>query len=143
MVGSSVCGSGCGMGRMVHDIVWWATGCSGVDSFPIAVLGGRAGGAASVSTLGGRAGVCNGGVVGTGAVGLWASTLGAAGGFYLGSGWVWCSGGGRKMSQMRVRASKRSVCSVAGTSLMAHNRKWRAWTMRSPGVTIGCVRYEW
>ena len=70
-------------------------------------------------------------------------TLGFAGGFSLGVYWVWCSGGGRKMSWMRVRDSKCLVCSVAGTSLMAHDRKWRAWTMRSSGVTFGCVRYEW
>ena len=52
----------------------------------MAILGGMPGGAASVSTLGGRAGVCTGGVGGTGAVGRWVSTIGAAGGFYLGEG---------------------------------------------------------
>ena len=41
------------------------------------------------------------------------------------------------MSQMRVGAYKRSVCSVAGTSLMAQDRKWRAWTIRSSGMTDG------
>ena len=86
------------------------------------ILGGMAGGTSSVSTLGSRAGVCTGNGEGTGGVGCGASTLGAAGGFSLGAGWVWCSGGGRKMSRMRVGSSKRSVCSVAGTSLMAHNR---------------------
>ena len=44
------------------------------------------------------------------------------------------------MSRMQVRASKRSLCSVDGTSLMANDRKWRAWTMRSFGVIVGCVR---
>ena len=50
---------------------------------------------------------------------------------------------GRKMLRMRVRSSKRLVCSVAGTYLMAHDREWRAWTMQSSGVTVGLVRYEW
>ena len=108
----------------------------------MAIFGGRAGGVASVSTLGGRAGVCTGDGGVTGGVGRWASTLGAAGGFSFGSGWVWCSDGGRKMSRMRVRDSKHSVCSVDGTSLILHDRKWRAWTMRSSGVTVGCIRYE-
>ena len=44
------------------------------------------------------------------------------------------------MSRVWVRASKRSVCSVAGAYLMAHDRKWRAWTIRSSGVIVGCVR---
>ena len=44
------------------------------------------------------------------------------------------------MSQMQARASKHSVCSVAGTSPMANNRKWREWTMQSSGVIVGCVR---
>ena len=114
------------MGRIVRERVRWDTMWSRVDWFLMAILGGRAGGAARVSTLGGRAGVCTGDGGGTGGVGRWESTLGAAGGFTLGAGWVWCSGGGRKMSLMRVRDSKRSVCSVAGTSLMAHNRKWKA-----------------
>ena len=80
------------------------------------ILGGRMGGAVGVSTLGGWAEVCTGGsVVG----GIWAITLGAAGGFTLGAGWGFCStvedggigGGGlvRKMSQMRVRYSNRLV----------------------------------
>ena len=141
MGGSGVCGAGGGMGRMVRERVRWATGFSGLDCFPMAILCGRAGGTASVSTLGGRAGVCTGEDGINWAVGCWASTLGAAREFSLGSGWVWCSGGGRKMSRIQVRASKRSVCSVAGTSLMAHDRKCRAWTMRSSGVTVDCVRY--
>ena len=78
-------------------------------------------------------------------------TIGGAGGFSFRSGWVLCSGVeygggiglGRKMSRMRVRASKRSVCSMAGTPLMAHYMKWRVWNMRSSGVTVGRVRYEW
>ena len=143
MGGFGVCGAGGGVGRIVRERVWWATGCSGVDWFPMAILCGRAGGAASVSTLGGRTGVCTGDGGGTGAVGRWASTLGDSGGLSIGAGWVWCSVGVRKMSRMRVSSSKRLVCSVAGTSLMAHDRKWRAWTMRFSGVTVGCVRYEW
>ena len=143
MGGSGVCGAGGGVGRMFHEPVGRDTGCSGVDWFPMAILGGRAGGADSVFTLGGRAGVCNGDGGGTGAVGRWASTLGASEGFSLGEGWMWCSGGGRKMLRMRVRSSNRLVCSVSGTSLMVHARKWRAWTMRSSGLTLGCVMYEW
>ena len=143
MGGSVVCGAGKGMDRMVHSRVCWATGCSRVDLFPMAILCGMAGGVASVSTLGIRAGVCTGDGGGTGAVGLWEITLGASEGFYLGAGWVWCSGGGRKVSRIQGRSHKSSVCSVDGTSLMAHDRKCRAWTMRSSGATIGCVRYEW
>ena len=89
------------------------------------ILGGRTGGAVSVSNLVGWAGVCNGDSGGAVAVGCWAITLGSAGRFSLGSGWVFycgmeyggisCGGLGRKMLRMRVRASKRSVCSVAGT----------------------------
>ena len=104
--------------------------------FPTAILGGIAGGAASIFTLGGRAGVFTGAGDGggTGEVGRGASTLGGPGGLSLGTGWVWY---GRKMLRMRVRASNRSLYSVAGTSLMAHNRKWRAWTMRYSGVIVG------
>ena len=47
------------------------------------------------------------------------------------------------MSRMRVRSSKNLVYSVAGTYLVAHDRKWRAWNMRSSDVNVGCVRYEW
>ena len=47
------------------------------------------------------------------------------------------------MLRVWVRSSNRWVCSVAGTSLMARERKWRAWTMRSSGVTVSCVMYEW
>ena len=140
---SGVCGSGGGVVRVVCERVRWATGCSGVEWFPMDILCGVVVGADIVSTLGGRACVCTGGGGGTGAVGLWESTLGASEGFYLGAGWVWCCGGGRKMSQMWVRASKHSLCSVAVTSLMAHDRKWRAWNMQSSDMTIGCVRYEW
>ena len=52
-------------------------------------------------------------------------------------GGIVCGGIGRKMSQMWVRASKSLVCSVAGTSLMVHNRKCSALTMWSSGVTAG------
>ena len=99
-------------------------------------FGGIAGGAASIFTLGGRAGVFTGAGDGggTGGLGLWERTLGGTRGFSLGSGWVCC---GRNMSWMQVGASKRSLCIVAGTSLMEHDRKWRAWTMRSSGVTVG------
>ena len=41
-----------GVGRMVHKRMRCATGCSGVDWFPIAILGGKECGAVSVSTLG-------------------------------------------------------------------------------------------
>ena len=145
MVGSGVCGVGGGVERMVRERVLCATGCSGVDWFPMDILVGRAGGAASASTLGGGSGLCTEDSGGAGAGGRWAITLGAAGGFSLGSGWVLCSGVeygggvglGRKMLQMQVRASKRLVCSVAATSLMVHDRKWRAWNMRSSGATVG------
>ena len=60
MAGSGVCGSGGGVGRMVREHMRWATGWSGVDWLHMAILGGMAGGNASVSTLGGRAGVCTG-----------------------------------------------------------------------------------
>ena len=81
----------------------------------MAILGGMPGGAASVSTLGGRAGVCTGDGGGTGGVGRWASTLGSAGGFSLGEGCVLCSGVAygrgvgldRNMLRMWVRDSKR------------------------------------
>ena len=142
MGGSGVCGAGSGVGKMVCERMRWDTGWSGVDWFPMAILGGITGGDASVSTLGRTAGVCTGSGDGggTGGVGCGVSTLGAARVFSLGAGWVWCGGRGRKMYRMRVRASKRSLCSVAGTYLMAHGRKWRAWTMRSSGVIFGCVR---
>ena len=79
---------------MVCERVWWDTGWSGVDWFPMAIIGGIAGGAASVSTLGGRAGVCTGAGDGGGikGVGCGVSTLGSSGGFFLGVGWVWCGG---------------------------------------------------
>ena len=56
------------------------------------ILGGIAGGAACVSTLGGRAVVCTGTEEGggTGGVGCGVSTLGADWGFSLGVGWVLC-----------------------------------------------------
>ena len=57
MGGSGVCGTNGGIRRMVCECVWWATGWSGVDWFPMDILGGIAGGAASVSTLGGGSGV--------------------------------------------------------------------------------------
>ena len=77
---------------MFRERVQCATGCSGVDWLPMDILGGRAGGAVGVSTLGGGAGVCTGDGGGDGVEGRWAITLGAAGGFYLGAGWVLCSG---------------------------------------------------
>ena len=55
-----VCGVGGGVGRMVRESMWCATGCSGLDWFPMNIIGGRACGAVGVSTLGGWAGVCNG-----------------------------------------------------------------------------------
>ena len=145
MGGSVVYGVGGGAGKIVCERVWCATGCSGVDWFPMDILGGRAGCVAIVSTLGVGARVFTGECGGAGEVDLWAITLGSAGGFSLGAGWVLCSGVdydvsvglGRKMSRMRVRASNRLVCSVAGTSLMVHARKCRGWTMRSSGVTFG------
>ena len=143
MFRSRVFGAGGSVGMMVCESVWWDTRWSGMYWFPVAILGGRSGGVASVSTLGGRSVVCTGGGGGTGGLGRWTITLGDSGGFSLGAGWVCCSGLVRKMSRMRVRFFKRSVCSVSGTSLMAHDRKWRAWTIRSSGVTVGCVRYEW
>ena len=88
--GSGVCGAGGGVGRMVRERVRWSTGLSGVDWFPIVILGGMAGGTASVSTLGGRTGVCTRDSGGTGAVGCWEITLGASGGFSLGAHWHRC-----------------------------------------------------
>ena len=88
MGGSSVCGAGGAVGRMVCERVWWSTGWSRVYWFPMAILGGIAGGSASVSALGGWAGVCTGAGYcgGTGEVGRGASTLGDTGGFSLGVG---------------------------------------------------------
>ena len=60
MGGSGVCGYGGGVGRMVRERVRWATGWTGVYWLPMAILGGIVGGAASVSTLGGRAVACTG-----------------------------------------------------------------------------------
>ena len=81
MGGSGVCGAGGIMGRMVCERVWWSVGWSGMNWFPMAILGGIAGGAASVSTLGDRAGVCTGAgdIGGTGGVGRGTSTLGGTG----------------------------------------------------------------
>ena len=45
---------------MVCERVRWDIGWSGMDWFPMAILDGIAGGAASVSTLGVKAGVCTG-----------------------------------------------------------------------------------
>ena len=144
---SYVFGVGSGVGRMVHKIVWCATGCSGVDWSLLDILGGRTGGVVGISTLGGWSGVCNGDGGGAVAGGRWAITPVASGGFSLGAGWVFCSGVkygiigcgvlGRKISWMQVRASKHSVCRVARTSLMAHDRKCSAWTMWYSGVTVG------
>ena len=47
---------------MVCERVRWATGWSGVDWFPMAILGGIVGGADSESKIGGMAGVCTGAV---------------------------------------------------------------------------------
>ena len=109
------------------------------------ILGGRAGGAVVVFTLGGWSGLCTGYCGGAREGSCWAIALGAAGGFILGADWVLCSGMeyggggvlGRKMSRMRVKASKHSVCSMADTYFMAHDRKWSAWTIRSSNETIG------
>ena len=132
---------------MVCERVRCATGCSRVDWFLMDILGGRAGDAVGLPTLEGWAGLFTEDGGGAVAGGRWAITLGATGGFTLGSGWLFCfdveygviSGGGigRKMSRTRVRASKSSVCSLASTSLIAHDRKFSAWTMRSSGVTVG------
>ena len=94
MSSSGVCGAGGGVGRMVCESVRWAIGWFGMDWLPMAILDGIAGGAASVSTLGCRSGVCTGagGVGGTGGLGRGASTLGGTGGFSLGVDWVWCGG---------------------------------------------------
>ena len=95
MGSSGVCGAGGGLGRMVCERGWWDIGWYGMDWFPMDILGGIVGGAASVSTLGGRAGVCtgarDGGCTG-GVVVCGASTLGSTGGLSLGAGWVWCGG---------------------------------------------------
>ena len=58
MGGSGVCGAGGGVGSMVCERVQWATWWYGVDWFPMSILGGIAGSAASVSTLGGRSVIC-------------------------------------------------------------------------------------
>ena len=120
MGGSCVCGVGSGVGRMVSERMRCTNGCSGMDWFLIDILGGRAGGVVGVSTLGGWAGVCTGDGGGAVAGGRWEITLVAAGDFYLGSGWVFCCSVeyvgvgcgylGRKMSRMRVRASKHWLC---------------------------------
>ena len=81
---------------MVREHVWWATGCSGAEWIPMDTLGGMEDGTASVSTLVGRSGVCTEDSGETGWICRWAITLGAAGGFSLGVGWVWCGGGGRR-----------------------------------------------
>ena len=100
---------------MVCERVRCDTGYSGLDWSPMVILGGRMGGAVGVSTLGGWAKVCTGGGGGAVAGGLWETTIGATGGFNLGSGWVLCcvmeyggiggGGLGRKMLRMRVRDS--------------------------------------
>ena len=99
-VGSGVCGVGGGVGRMVCERVRCADVCSGVDWFPIYILGGREGGAGGVSTLGGGSVVFTGD--GGGAVygGRWVITLGAAGGYplkqvgFCGSAWNMAEAGG-------------------------------------------------
>ena len=73
---------------MVCECVRCATGCSGVDWFPMVIIGGRMGGAVGVSTLGGWAVLCTGGGGSAVAGFIWAITLGSAGGFTLGAGWV-------------------------------------------------------
>ena len=75
---------------MVCECVRCATGCSGVDWFPMVIIGGTMGGAVGVSIIGGWAIVCTGGGGGTVAGGIWEITLVAAGGFTLGAGWVLC-----------------------------------------------------
>ena len=69
MGGSGVCGVGDDVGRIVRESVQCATGCYGVEWSTMAILGGRTGGADSVSKLGGRVGVCTGDGGGAGAVG--------------------------------------------------------------------------
>ena len=54
------------------------------------ILGGRAGGAVGVSTLGGWAEVCTGDGGGAVAGGCWEITFGDAGGFTVGTGWLLC-----------------------------------------------------
>ena len=73
-------------GRIVCERMWYATGYSGVDCFPVVILGESTCGAVGVYTLGGWAEVCTGNSGGAVAGGLWAVTLGASGGFTLGSG---------------------------------------------------------
>ena len=107
---SGVFGVGRDVGRIVRERVRCATRCSGVDWFPMDILGSRVGGAVGVSTLGVWAGVCTGGGGGAVVGGIWATTLGSAGGFTLVSGWVlYCDveyggiggeGLGRKMYRM-------------------------------------------
>ena len=92
MVGSGVCGVDGGVGKIVCERMRCDTGCSGVDWFPIDILGGRAGGAASLSPLVVMAGLFTGDGGDPGWVGHGASTLGAAGGFSFEAGWVWCGG---------------------------------------------------
>ena len=75
---------------MVRERVRCANGCSGLYWFPVVILGVRAGGAVCVSTLGGWAGLYTGDGGGAVAGGRWEITLGAAGGFTLGSGLVFC-----------------------------------------------------
>ena len=72
MGGSGIFGVSSGVGGMVCERVQCATGCSGVDWFLMNILGGRAGGAVGVSTLGGWAGVCTGDGRGAGVGGRWA-----------------------------------------------------------------------
>ena len=60
-----------------------ATGCSGVDWFPMDIIGVRAGGSVGVYTLGGWSEVCTGDGGVAVAEGIWAITLGAAGGSLL------------------------------------------------------------
>ena len=128
-----------GWQRRLEDVLPARAVCyrfSCVYWFPTDIFGGRAGGAVGVSTLVGWIGLFTGDGGGTRAESRWTIALGVAGGLSIGAGWVFCSGveyvriGCRgldmKMARMRVRDSKRLVCSVAVISLMLHNRKWSA-----------------
>ena len=105
----------------------------------VATLGG-------VSTLGrGFTLGCDSTLVGQVCLGV-ESTLG--GWYGTGSGVVG-TGGGVSETDSGLQAPNRSHsleiastwlwCSVAGESLMVHESNWRYWTMRSSGVSVGCI----
>ena len=74
-------------------------------------------------------------VLPTGAVGLGTVSKGAGGGVdtFLGIQFV-------KRSRSFEIAMSCSWWKVAGASLTAQERKFKAWTMQSPSVTVGWVR---